>query len=59
MEPLAQAGFGTPAKYDGVIMAINWVSVAASNVDFWVDEVALYSGTASIGPVGRRTGAAP
>jgi hypothetical protein len=50
---LAQAGFGAPAKYDGVMMALNWVSVSGPSVDFSVDEVALFSGTASSGPVGR------
>jgi hypothetical protein len=49
---LAQAGWGTPATYSGVIMALNWVSVDASSVDFWVDEIAFYKGTASVGPVG-------
>jgi hypothetical protein len=53
---LAQAGFGTPASFSGVIMALNWVSLVGSNVDFWVDEVALYSGTASPGPVGHGDG---
>jgi hypothetical protein len=50
---LAQAGWGAPASYKGVIMAVNWVSVDAANVDFWVDEVALYRGTASPNPVGH------
>ena len=49
---LAQAGWGTPASYSGVIMALNWVSVDAASVDFWVDEIALYKGTASVNPVG-------
>ena len=51
---LAQAGFGVTAKYDGIMMALNWVSLAGPGVDFWVDEVALYSGTASTGPVAPR-----
>jgi hypothetical protein len=50
---LTQAGFGAPAKYGGIMMAVNWVSVSGPAVDFWVDEVALYSGTASPEPVGR------
>jgi hypothetical protein len=50
---LTQAGFGTPAKYDGVMMALNWVSISGPAVDFSVDEVALFSGTAQTGPVGR------
>jgi hypothetical protein len=50
---LAQAGFGAPAKFNGIIMALNWVSLAGPNVDFWIDEVALYSGTASAAPVGH------
>jgi hypothetical protein len=49
---LTQAGFGTPAHYQGVIMALNWVSVSATSVDFWIDEVGLYSGSASPNPVG-------
>jgi hypothetical protein len=53
---LAQAGFGAPAKFDGITMAINWVSLAGPNVDFWIDEVALYTGTASAGPVGHGDG---
>jgi len=50
---LTQAGFGAPAKYDGIMMAINWVSVSGPAVDFWVDEVALYAGKPSNEPVGR------
>ena len=49
---LTQAGFGAPAHYQGIIMALNWVSIAASSVDFWVDEVGLYVGVASPNPVG-------
>ena len=49
---LKQAGWGAPASYAGIIMALNWVSVDASTVDFWVDEVALYKGSAGTGPVG-------
>ena len=52
---LAQAGFGAPATYSGIIMALNWVSVDATSVDFWVDEIALYKGTAQTGPVGQGT----
>jgi hypothetical protein len=50
---LKQAGFGNPAEYKGVIMALNWASIEGPNVDFWIDEVALYSGTASPGAVGH------
>jgi hypothetical protein len=50
---LTQAGFGVAAKYDGVMMALNWVSISGPSVDFSVDEVALYAGTAQPGPVGR------
>src|SRR5260370_11335748 len=50
---LAQAGFGAPAKYNGVMMAMNWVSLSAPAVDFWLDEVALYAVKPSTGPVGR------
>jgi hypothetical protein len=32
-------------------MALNWNS-AGPDFDFWIDEVALYSGTASADPVG-------
>ncbi len=53
---LNQAGFGAPATFNGIIMAINWASLAGPNVDFWIDEVALYSGTASSGPVGHGDG---
>ncbi|HEY2516035.1 MAG TPA: hypothetical protein VGI39_34425 [Polyangiaceae bacterium] len=49
---LKQAGWGTPASYTGMIMALNWVSVDAASIDFWVDEVGLYKGTAGTGPVG-------
>lgn len=48
---LAQAGFGAPAHYSGVIMALNWVSVDANAVDFDVDEIALYKGAPLSGPV--------
>jgi len=48
---LKQAGFGTPAQYQGVMMALNWASVEGPSVDFWIDEIALYSGTASPGAV--------
>ena len=48
---LKQAGFGTPAQYKGVMMALNWASIEGPNVDFWIDEVELYSGTASPGAV--------
>jgi len=47
-----QAGFGAPATYGGIIMAMNWVSLSAANVDFWVDEVSFYSKVAPTGPVG-------
>jgi hypothetical protein len=56
---LAQAGFGAPAKFDGIIMAINWVSLAGPNVDFWIDEIALYSGSALPGPVGHGDTSSP
>jgi Carbohydrate binding domain (family 11) len=39
---LAQAGFGTPATYGGLIMALNWVSLEGPNVDFSIDEIAFY-----------------
>jgi hypothetical protein len=39
---LTQAGFGNPATYGGIIMALNWVSLAGPTVDFQVDEVAFY-----------------
>ena len=39
---LAQAGFGTPATYDGIIMALNWVSIEGPSVDFQIDEIAFY-----------------
>src|SRR5262245_10290657 len=39
---LTQAGFGAPAKYDGVMMALNWVFISGPSVDFSVDEVALF-----------------
>jgi hypothetical protein len=39
---LTQAGFGTPATYGGIIMALNWVSLAGPTLDFQVDEVAFY-----------------
>lgn len=48
---LKQAGFGNPARYDGVMMALNWASTEGPDVDFWIDEVALYAGTASPGAV--------
>jgi hypothetical protein len=50
---LTQAGFGTPAQYSGVMMALNWVSLSGPAVDFWIDEVALYAGKPSTEPVGR------
>jgi hypothetical protein len=39
---LAQAGFGTPATYGGLIMALNWVSLEGPSVDISIDEIALY-----------------
>jgi hypothetical protein len=53
---LTQAGWGAPAYYKGIMMALNWVSVNATSVDFWVDEVALYKGVASTKPVGSGGG---
>src|SRR5258706_8757193 len=53
---LVQAGFGATAKYEGVMMALNWVSISGPSVDFSVDEVALYAGTADPGPVGHGRG---
>jgi hypothetical protein len=54
---LTQAGFGAPAKFEGIMMAINWVSLGGPGVDFWVDEVAFYSGSPTAGPVGLDAGA--
>jgi len=53
---LAQAGFGAPAKFNGIIMAINWASLAGPNVNFWIDEIALYSGVPLPGAVGHGDG---
>jgi hypothetical protein len=53
---LTQAGFGATARYEGVMMALNWVSVAGPSVDLSVDEVALFAGAAPTGPVGRGRG---
>jgi hypothetical protein len=39
---LAQAGFGNPASYAGIIMALNWVSIEGPTVDFQVDEISFY-----------------
>jgi hypothetical protein len=39
---LTQAGFGTPATYGGIIMALNWVSLEGPTVDFQVDEVSFF-----------------
>jgi hypothetical protein len=39
---LQQAGFGDPATYKGLIMALNWVSLAGPNVDVYVDQIAFY-----------------
>ena len=39
---LAQAGFGTPATYGGVVMALNWVSIEGPSLDFQVDEISFY-----------------
>jgi hypothetical protein len=39
---LAQAGFGNPASYGGIIMALNWVSIEGPNLDFQVDEISFY-----------------
>lgn len=49
---LHQAGFGGPATYKGIIMALSWVSTAGPNVDFWIDEIAYYKGAADVRPVG-------
>jgi hypothetical protein len=39
---LAQAGFGNPATYSGIVMALNWVSIEGPNLDFQVDEISFY-----------------
>ena len=39
---LAQAGFGNPATYAGLVMALNWVSIEGPNVDLQVDEISFY-----------------
>jgi hypothetical protein len=39
---LTQAGFGDPATYQGIIMALNWVSISGPNLDFSIDEIAFY-----------------
>jgi hypothetical protein len=39
---LAQAGFGNPASYGGIVMALNWVSLEGPNLDFQVDEISFY-----------------
>jgi hypothetical protein len=49
---LHQAGFGGAATYRGIIMALSWVSIAGPDVDFWIDEIAYYKGTADPRPVG-------
>ena len=39
---LGQAGFGPPAEYGGIIMALNWVSIEGPTVDFEIDEIEYY-----------------
>jgi hypothetical protein len=39
---LAQAGFGAPAKYAGIVMALNWVSIEGPAVNFQIDEISYY-----------------
>ena len=39
---LTQAGFGNPATFQGIVMALNWVSLAGPALDFQIDEIALY-----------------
>jgi hypothetical protein len=39
---LAQAGFGNPASYAGIIMALNWVSIEGPSLDFQVDEISFF-----------------
>ncbi|HET6280573.1 MAG TPA: hypothetical protein VFH73_06395 [Polyangia bacterium] len=39
---LTQAGFGDPASYQGIIMALNWVSISGPALDFSIDEIAFY-----------------
>ncbi|HVU52041.1 MAG TPA: carbohydrate binding domain-containing protein [Polyangia bacterium] len=39
---LAQAGFGTPAAYSGIVMALNFVSIEGPSLDFQVDEISFY-----------------
>jgi hypothetical protein len=39
---LAQAGFGNPASYAGIVMAINFVSIEGPSLDFQVDEISFF-----------------
>lgn len=39
-------------KVDGVILGLNWIT-PGPDMDVWIDEVALYAGTAPSGPVGK------
>ncbi|HVZ75010.1 MAG TPA: carbohydrate binding domain-containing protein [Polyangia bacterium] len=41
-DQLEQAGFGAPATYQGMIMALNWVSLAGPDVDFQIDQISFY-----------------
>ncbi len=39
---LAQSGFGDPATFQGMIMAMNWASLSGPNLDYSIDEIAFY-----------------
>jgi hypothetical protein len=39
---LAQSGFGAPATFQGIIMALNWASLSGPNLDYSVDEITFY-----------------
>jgi len=39
---LAQVGFGNPASYGGVVMALNWASIEGPSLDFEIDEISFY-----------------
>jgi hypothetical protein len=39
---LSQAGFGTPATFQGLVMALNWVSLSGPAVDFSIDQISFF-----------------
>jgi hypothetical protein len=53
---LAQAGWGTAATWDGIVIGWNW-NFSLTPFDIWIDEIALYTGTPPTTPLPTPAGA--